>query len=104
MPKQPISDKTAIAGIGWTRFSNDSGTSVLNLTAEASLKAIADAGLEVREIDGVITYWNEQDTVRPRELVHALGIPEVNYSLYNGMGGTWSSAAVLTAAVMIHAG
>jgi acetyl-CoA acetyltransferase len=104
MAKQAFSDKTAIVGLGWTQFSNDSGTSVLNLTAEASLKAIADAGLEVRDVDGVITYWNEPDTVRPRELVHALGIPEINYSLYNAMGGTWSSAAVLTAALVVHAG
>ena len=42
--------------IGWTSFSRDSGTTVLNLAAEACLNAIADAGLTVKDIDGVVTY------------------------------------------------
>ena len=45
MPEQTIKDKTAIAGIGWTAFSRKSGVTTLSLAAEASLKAIADAGL-----------------------------------------------------------
>ena len=39
-------DKTAAVGIGQTAFSRDSGRSVLSLATEASLKAIADAGLD----------------------------------------------------------
>lgn len=104
MPRQAMSEKTAIAGLGWTRFSTSSGTTVLNLAAEASLNAIGDAGLDVQDVDGVITYWNEPDTIRPHELVHALGLREVHYSVFNAMGGTWSSAAVATAAMAVHAG
>ena len=47
MPEQAIKDKTAIVGIGWTAFSRNSGVTTLTLAAEASLKAIADAGLQV---------------------------------------------------------
>ena len=38
-------DRCAIAGIGATEFSRDSGRSVLSLATEASLAALADAGL-----------------------------------------------------------
>src|SRR5579885_1025852 len=69
MPEQPIKEKTAIAGVGWTpRYSRDSGTTVLNLTLEAGLNAINDAGLSPKDIDGVVTYWWERDTIYPREL------------------------------------
>jgi hypothetical protein len=44
MSEQPIKDKTAIAGIGWTPFSRQSGSTVMRLAAEASLNAIHDAG------------------------------------------------------------
>ena len=52
MPEQSIKDKTAIVGIGWTEFSRKSGVTTISLAAEASLKAIADAGLQVQDIDG----------------------------------------------------
>ena len=48
MPEQPIKDKTAIVGIGWSPFSQGSGTSALNLALQSSLMAIADAGLDVQ--------------------------------------------------------
>ena len=57
MPEQAIKDKTAIVGIGWTAFSRNSGVTTLSLAAEASLKAIADAGLKVQDIDGVVSFY-----------------------------------------------
>ncbi|HLG72940.1 MAG TPA: hypothetical protein VK009_21180 [Chloroflexota bacterium] len=104
MPEQPIKDKTAIAGIGWTAFSRDSGRTVIDLTCEATLKAADDAGISPHDIDGMVTYFHERDTITPRELTHALQIPEINYSLFNNMGGGWSSAAVLTASLLVHGG
>ena len=47
-------DKCAVVGIGQTAFSRDSGRSVLSLATEASLKAIADAGLTVADIEGIV--------------------------------------------------
>ncbi|HLY64588.1 MAG TPA: lipid carrier protein IgrF [Chloroflexota bacterium] len=104
MPEQPIKDKTAIVGLGWTTFSRDSGRTVLDLTAEATVKAADDAGLSPKDLDGIVTYFHERDTITPHELTHALELPRVNYSLFNNMGGGWSSAAVLTAAMLVHAG
>jgi 3-oxoacyl-[acyl-carrier-protein] synthase III len=57
MPKQPIKDKTAIVGIG-TAFTRKSGVSTLSSAGEASLRAIADAGLQVQDIDGVVSYFH----------------------------------------------
>ena len=103
--EQSIKDKTAIAGIGWTSFSRNSGTSTGNLAVQASLAAIRDAGLSVQDIDGVVTYFHEHmDTVPPRTLVEMLGIKECNFHTMADAGGSWNCAAVLTAAMAIHAG
>jgi acetyl-CoA acetyltransferase len=58
---------------------------VLSLATEASLKAIADAGLTVDDIDGVVRC--EQDTVRPYTLAAALGMKTLNYWGDTGPGG-----------------
>ena len=43
-----LREKTAITGVGETKYSRNSGTTALALQLEASLNAIADAGLSVR--------------------------------------------------------
>ena len=57
-------DQTAIVGIGWTAFSRNSGASTMSLAAEASLKAIADAGLTPRDIDGVMSWYHKHSRRR----------------------------------------
>lgn len=104
MPEQALKDKTVIAGIGWTEFSRNSGTTVLNLAGEACLNAIADAGLSPKDIDGVVTYFWVPDTPTPRELVEALGIEKCNYEMNAQLGGGWSCGAVATAALAVHSG
>ena len=74
MPELPIKDKTAIAGIGWSSFSRNSGTTVINLAARASLMAIGDAGLKPADIDGIVTYFWWPDTSGPREFAEAMGM------------------------------
>jgi acetyl-CoA acetyltransferase len=102
---QPIKDKTAIAGIGWSAFSRSSGTSVINLAAEASLKAINDAGLRPADIDGLITfYWSTIDTIYPHELFEALGMTTCNFELFESLGGGWGCGGVMAAAMAVHAG
>ena len=46
---------TAIAGIGATEFSKNSGRSELQLAAEATAAALAEAGLAPSEVDGLVT-------------------------------------------------
>jgi acetyl-CoA acetyltransferase len=104
MGLQAIKDKTAVVGIGWTAFSAKSGTTVANLAAEASLKAIADAGLLKSDIDGVITYCFQNDTFSGRELAQVLGLEQCNFSINERLGGGWACSAVASAAMAVHAG
>lgn len=46
----------AIAGIGATEFSKDSGRSELRLAVEAVRDALADAGLSPSDVDGLVTF------------------------------------------------
>lgn len=78
-------DKCAVVGIGQTDFSRNSGRSVLSLATEASLKAIADAGLTPVDIDGIVRC--EQDTVTPYSLAASLGAKNLAYWGDTGPGG-----------------
>ena len=104
MPGNRFCDQTAIAGIGWTEFTKNSGTTVLNLAAKASLAAIDDAGLSVRDIDGVVTYYWNPDTINPQQLIQALGMRVCHYEAYAQLGGEWCCGAVASTAMAVHAG
>jgi len=101
---QVIGNRTAITGIGWTAFTRSADHTVLALATEASLNAIADAGLSSGDIDGVVSYFHNQDTIAPRQLVQALGLEDCNFQVLSALGGGWACAAVATAAMAIHAG
>jgi acetyl-CoA acetyltransferase len=104
MGELPLKDKTAIAGIGWTSFSRNSRTTVMNLAAQACLLAIDDAGLKPTDIDGIVTYFWRPDTPGPRELAPTLGIRQCNFELFSQLGGGWACAAVMNAAMAVYAG
>ncbi|MBI2357608.1 MAG: acetyl-CoA acetyltransferase, partial [Deltaproteobacteria bacterium] len=105
MAEQPIKDKTAIVGIGWTPFTRNAGTTVVNLAAKAGLMAIEDAGLSVQDIDGVVSYFHKKnDTVHPQQLVHILGMKRCNFTLFHDGGGSWNAASVLSAAMLVYSG
>jgi acetyl-CoA acetyltransferase len=78
-------DKCAVAGIGSTAFSRDSGRSVLSLATEASLAALADAGLKPGDVDAIVRC--EQDTVTAYSLAAALGAADMTFWADTGPGG-----------------
>ena len=51
-----LGSKAAIAGIGQTEFSKESGRSELQLACEAVKAAIDDAELRPSDIDGMVTF------------------------------------------------
>jgi acetyl-CoA acetyltransferase len=104
MPEQALKDRTAIVGLGWTAFTARSGTTVANLAAEASLNAIADAGLAKRDVDGVVTYCFQTDTFDARQLAATLGLERCAFIVNERLGGGWACSAVATAAMAVHAG
>jgi 3-oxoacyl-[acyl-carrier-protein] synthase III len=51
-----LSGRTAIAGIGQTEFSKESGRTELQLACESVRSALDDAGLEPADVDGLVTF------------------------------------------------
>jgi acetyl-CoA acetyltransferase len=95
-------NNTAIVGIGQTEFSKNSGRSELQLAAEASLAAIRDAGLDPRDIDGLVTF--SQDTNDEMQLVRSLGIEQLRWTARTPFGGGGSCATVQVAAAAVASG
>ena len=105
MPEQPLKDKTAIVGIGWTPFTRGSGVTTKTLAAQASLNAIADAGLQVQDIDGVVSFFHKRpERQEVQELVRALRLDTCAFQLFSDGGGSWNCGSVLCAAMLVHAG
>lgn len=98
-----LRDKYAIAGIGETAYSKNSGTTVLNLAVEACQKAAADAGLALDEVDGIISY-NFGDSVPAMAVATALGIPDIGYAVDFAGGGNAANLITLSAAAAMEAG
>jgi len=83
-------DRCAIVGIGATEFSKDSGRSELSLATEASAAALADAGLTVADVDGLVKC--DHDNVTINALADSLGA-ELSYWAEVGPGGRGSVRA-----------
>jgi len=95
-------DRTAVVGIGATEFSKSSGRSELTLATEACLAALADAGLDVTDVDGVVRC--DQDLVSPQALAESLGVPDLTYWGEVGPGGAAPCAMVGQAVAAVLSG
>ena len=98
-----LRDKYAIAGVGETSYSKNSGTPVLNLAVEACQNAAEDAGVDVRQIDGIVSY-NFNDSAPAMAVATALDIPSAEYAVDYAAGGNGANLIVLAAAAAIEAG
>jgi len=97
-----LRDKAAISGIGETAYTRGTTKSGLALQLEASLKAIEDAGLSPRDIDGIIPYFPGGGTAE--DIVANLGLPDLTLSAFIPMGGATFVAAIQTAAMAVATG
>ena len=97
-----LRDRCAIAGIGATDFSRDSGRSDLTLALQATLAALDDAGLTPGDIDGIVRC--DMDLVRHNDLVHSLGLRDITYWGEVGPGGVAPCAQVAQAVGAILSG
>jgi acetyl-CoA acetyltransferase len=93
---------TAIAGIGQTEFSKNSGRSELQLAAEAVRAALKDAGLQPADVDGLVTMT--VDANDELALMRTVGIKEVRWASRTPFGGGGASALIEHAAAAIAAG
>jgi acetyl-CoA acetyltransferase len=97
-----LSGKAAIAGIGATEFSKDSGRSELRLAAECVRAALDDAGLRPSDVDGLVTFT--MDTNSEIAVAREVGIPELRFFSQVGYGGGAAAATVQQAAMAVATG
>ncbi|MFN3339577.1 MAG: lipid-transfer protein [Dietzia sp.] len=97
-----LSNRAVIAGIGATDFSKDSGRSELRLAAEAVRAAVADAGLQPSDVDGLVSFT--MDTNTEIAVARAAGIGSLNFFSRIHYGGGAACATVQQAAMAVATG
>lgn len=98
----PLRGKASVAGIGATEFSKESGRTEMHLAVEAGLAALADAGIDPGEVDGVSTFVMDNN---PEMDVHRLiGGRELKFFSRADYGGGGACAPILHAAMAIATG
>ncbi|MGX1491300.1 lipid-transfer protein [Streptomyces tendae] len=98
----PLSGRAAVAGIGATEFSKDSGRSELRLAVEAVRAALDDAGLTPGDVDGLVTFT--MDTSPEITVAQACGMGDLSFFSRVHYGGGAACATVLQAALAVAAG
>ena len=98
-----LRDKCAIAGVGYTRYSKQSGVTVLELATEACRKACDDAGVALDDVDGIISY-NFGDSVPSMSVATALGLRNPRYVVEFASGGNAANLITHPATAVIDAG
>lgn len=94
--------EAAIAGIGQTEFSKASMRSEQQLAAECSLAACQDAGIDPKDIDGMITFT--LDNTDDIHLARCLGAENLAYTTRLPGGGAGAVATVYQAMALVNAG
>ncbi|MFI8590576.1 lipid-transfer protein [Dietzia maris] len=99
---ETLANRAAIVGIGATDFSKDSGRSELRLAAEAVQAAVADAGLQPSDVDGLVSFT--MDTNTEIAVARAAGIGHLNFFSRIHYGGGAACATVQQAAMAVATG
>ncbi len=98
-----LRDKYAITGIGNTEYTKNSGRTVRSLASEACLRAIADAGLKVEDVDGIVSF-NFNDSAPAIGVASEIGVPAAGYAVDYLAGGNGANLITLAATAAIEAG
>ncbi|MFD7625111.1 lipid-transfer protein [Streptomyces sp. NPDC059851] len=97
-----LGGRAAIAGIGATEFSKDSGRSELRLAVEAVHAALDDAGLTPADVDGMVTFT--MDTSPEITVAQAAGMGDLSFFSRIHYGGGAACATVQQAALAVATG
>jgi len=99
-----LKDKAAIAGIGQTKFYKRAASpdSEFELACKAIINAAQDAGIAVKDIDGLTTFaganWDSD------LMAHVLGMREMRFANNAWTGGGGVTSAVCNAALAVTSG
>ena len=96
-----LRDKAAIVGIGETEYSKNSGMSHLALLLQAATRAIEDAGLSPKDIDGVVIAMG---VIPFEDIAVNLGTEDLKYAASILMGGASATASLQSAAMAVAFG
>ena len=101
-----LRDRACVAAVGLTPYGKRGafyGLSPIDLLRDALDAALAESGIDRRDVDGFSTYSAE--ALDPGLLAPALGLPNVNYSaMVHGGGGGGTCGAVANAAAAVATG
>ncbi len=97
-----LKDQTVIVGIGQTDFSKNSGRSEMQLAAECVKAAIADAGLQPSDVDGMTTFT--LDTNDEIEVARCVGVGDLTFFSRTPHGGGAAIGIVHQAAMAVATG
>jgi acetyl-CoA acetyltransferase len=97
-----LGGRTAIAGIGATEFSKDSGRTELRLACEAVAAALADAGVEPADVDGMVTF--SMDGTDEIEIARSVGAGDLTFFARVPYGGGAACGTIAMAAMAIATG
>ncbi|MCZ4500749.1 MAG: lipid-transfer protein [Marmoricola sp.] len=102
MSDRTLRGRSAIAGIGATEFSKESGRSELQLSCEAVLDALEDCGLKPSDVDGLTTFTmdNSSEIAVAREL----GMGDLRFFSRINYGGGAACGTVQQAAIAVATG
>jgi len=92
----------AIAGIGATEFSKESGRSELRLAIEAVRAALDDAGLTPADVDGMVTFT--MDNNPEIEVARNLGVGDLTFFSRVHYGGGAACGTIHQAAMAVATG
>ena len=102
MTTSGIKDRTAIVGIGQTRFGKGLPQSELGLACEAISLALDDCGIAPEEVDGMASYTLE--AMREVDVARSVGFGDVRWFSQVGYGGGAGCGVILQAAMAVATG
>lgn len=102
MNEHGIAGRAAVVGLGATEFSKNSGRTEIRLAMEATLAALADAGIAPADVDGFCSYTI--DKVPEYEIARLLGTSELTFFSQIPHGGGAACAPIMHAAMAVATG
>jgi acetyl-CoA acetyltransferase len=99
-----IRREVAIAGIGQTQYAKALPGTAWELAVEAVGAALADAGIDPADVDGMCRFAAPFEPVSEPMLVRALGIRELTFFAQSPLGGEALGAVIAHGAAAIKAG
>src|SRR5437870_7244884 len=98
----PLTDRTAIVGIGQTGFAKGLPDSELSLACQAISAALDDAGIAPSEVDGLAMFSMEEG--REVEVARNVGLGDITFFSEIGYGGGAGCGAIGHAAMAVAMG